>query len=359
MNFVPLAEEKFGQITTILAGYTSNQGSFHGTQTTLGIRQNGIMDKAERVYIPGHNGLLGKSVAKAFVSSGYDVVTIPSSDLDLRNFEAVNRFVTGNTFDGMIICAAHVGGIGENKANPLEMFYENAQIQYSLLKVASQQRISKLIFVSSAAIYPGDSPVNNEENIFTAPPSMEHYQYALAKLSAMEFVKGIRNSESLDWISLIPTNIYGENDKWHPTRSHVVADLIMKISSAEANRDLSVEVWGSGLAKREFLHADDAAHAILDSYGSIRQAKYDRYNVSNRNHISIIELAHLIAKFIGYQGELRVNRDKPEGPLERSLDLKRIEEFINWEPRIPLEEGLRRCVAAYQSIRIDRNGRTE
>jgi GDP-L-fucose synthase len=311
------------------------------------------MDKAERVYIPGHNGLLGKSVWKVFLSAGYEVVTSPSSELDLRNSNAVHKFVTGNSLDGIIICAARVGGIGENNANPLEMFHQNSQIQYSLLKAAFEQKIPKLIFVSSAAIYPRDNPVNEEKHIFSGQPSAEHYQYALAKLSAMEFVRSTKISEKLNWISVIPTNIYGENDKWHQTRAHVIAALIMKITQAKLKGDSSIEVWGSGLAKREFLHADDAATAILACYKSIGSAKYDRYNISDRNPISIMKLAKMLSEIIGFQGELIANREQPEGPLERSLNLERLEEFIEWKPQLPLEEGLRRCVTAYESIEWD------
>ncbi len=316
------------------------------------------MDRVERVYIPGHNGLLGKSVSKVFISRGYEVVTSPSTELDLRNSDAVYKFVAGSSLDGMIICAARVGGIGENEANPLEMYYENSQIQYSLLKAASEQKIPKLVFVSSAAIYPRDNSINGEEDIFSAQPSAEHYQYALAKLSAMEFVRWVRASKSLEWISVIPTNIYGENDKWHLTRAHVIAALIMKISNAKDKGASSVEVWGSGLAKREFLHADDAANAILECYRSIGQAKYDRYNISARNLISVMELAQLLSKIIGFQGELVFNREKPEGPLKRSLNLDRIEELINWQPKLSLEEGLRRCVMAYQSTQMGSTGLT-
>ena len=311
------------------------------------MRQNKDMN-SEKVYVAGHTGLLGKSVNERFSEYGFDLEVKDSSELDLRNSDQVFEFISKSKPDGIVLCAAHVGGIGENNDNPLQMYYQNSLIQYSILNAAYSLRIPKLIFVSSAAVYPANNPTNEEDDIWTGAPSKEHLQYALAKISGMEFIKWAREKNSLNWISLIPTNIYGENDRWDKNRSHVIAALIMKFVSAQSNNLPSVEVWGSGDSKREFLHADDAANALLQAYKSIEQANFDRFNLGAGTDISVRELAILVAHCCGYSGKLVFNPNKPEGPKSRQLDMSRTNHFIDWKPGVKLKEGIMKSVIAYQ-----------
>ena len=304
--------------------------------------------KSEKVYVAGHTGLLGKSVKEKFSEYGFDLEVKDSSDLDLRNCDQVFDFISKSKPDGIVMCAAHVGGIGENNDNPLQMYYQNSLIQYAILNAAYKLRIPKLIFVSSAAVYPANNPINQEDDIWSSAPSKEHLQYALAKISGMEFIKWAREKNSLNWISLIPTNIYGENDRWDKTRSHVIAALIMKFVSAQSNNLPSVEVWGSGDSKREFIHADDAATALLQAYKSIELASYDRFNLGAGTDITIRELAILVAHCCGYSGKLVFNPGKPEGPKSRQLDMSRTNRFIDWQPGVKLEEGIMKSIVAYQ-----------
>jgi GDP-L-fucose synthase len=233
------------------------------------------------------------------------------------------------------------------------MHYQNALIQYSILNAAYLLKIPKLIFVSSAAVFPAVNPFNREDDIWTGAPSREHIQYASAKISGMEFVKWAREKCSLNWISAIPTNIYGENDRWDITRSHVIAALIMKFVSAQSNNISEVEIWGSGDSRREFLHADDAATALVRAYSAIEHANFDRFNLGAGRDISVTELAIRIADSCGYSGELIFNPGKPEGPKLRRLDMSRTNLFIDWKPEIELEAGIARAVAAYrESIRL-------
>ncbi len=309
----------------------------------------------EKVYIPGHSGLLGKSVQKLFSESGFDLEIRNSSELDLRNAEQVFEFVSKTKPDGIVLCAAYVGGIGENSDNPLEMHYRNSLIQYSILNAAYELKVPKLIFVSSAAVYPAGNPLNQEDDIWTGAPSKEHVQYASAKISGMEFVKWVREKSSLDWISVIPTNIYGSNDRWDNARSHVIAALIMKFVSAESSKLSEVEIWGSGDSRREFLHADDVATALVKAYTAIENAKFDRYNLGANSDISVRDLAMKIANLCGYSGELIFNPSKPEGPKLRKLDMSRTSGFIDWKPRIELEDGIVKAIFAYrESIGLPR-----
>ncbi len=304
--------------------------------------------KLEKVYIAGHNGLLGKSVQKAFSNHAFELVLQTSIELDLRDSESVFDFIYATKPDGIILCAAHVGGIGENYENPLEMHYQNALIQYSVLNAAYKLKIPKLVFVSSAAVFPAAKPLNREDDIWTGVPSKEHLQYATAKISGMEFVKWAREESSLDWISVIPTNIYGENDRWDEKRSHVIAALIIKCVNARVNNSPCVEVWGGGDSRREFLHADDAAEALLLFYSFIEKASFDCFNLGAGTDLSIRELATLIAESCGYFGEVKFNSNKPEGPKERTLDMTRTNQFIDWEPRVHLKDGILRAVSVYQ-----------
>ncbi|CAN2170798.1 WcaG Nucleoside-diphosphate-sugar epimerases [Candidatus Nanopelagicaceae bacterium] len=303
---------------------------------------------SEKVYIPGHSGLLGKSVQKIFSEHGFDLELRNSWELDLRNADQVFEFISKTKPDGIVLCAAYVGGIGENSDNPLEMHHRNSLIQYSILNAAHLLKIPKLIFVSSAAIYPAANPLNREDDIWTGAPSKEHIQYASAKLSGMEFVKWAREKYSLNWISVIPTNIYGSNERWDITRSHVIAALIMKFVSAESTKLSEVEIWGSGDSRREFMHADDAATALVQAYVAIENANFDRFNLGAEVDISVRELAIKIANLCGYSGELIFNPSKPEGPKLRKLDMSRTSRFIDWKPRIELEDGIEKAILAYR-----------
>jgi GDP-L-fucose synthase len=305
------------------------------------------MSEFGKIYLAGHAGLLGKSVYQEFISENYEVVTRNSSDLDLRIEKDVSDFIEYIRPDGVIFCAARAGGIGYNVQDPLEMFHQNSQIQYALFKVAQKLKIRKLIFISSAAVYPSNKNLNIEEDIFSGAPSLEHMQYALAKLSGMEMVRLVRERNSLDWVSLITTNIYGENDKWDKNRGHVIPALIMKILEAKSTNSPEVLVWGSGEASREFLHAKDAGKAIFKVYQSISNSKYDRYNLGGGIEVSIGELAKKISELCNYEGKLIFDSSQPEGPKARSLDINRLKHFIDWQPEILLQDGLKLSINSF------------
>lgn len=309
------------------------------------------MGSKEKVYIAGHTGLIGKSVHASFKNSGFEVCVKTSAELDLRNTEHVQKYLGDEMPTGIIFCAARVGGIGENVANPLEMITENIEMQYSVLKTARNLKIKKLIFISSAAVYPARNAVNKEVDLLTGSPSPEHIQYALAKISGMEYVKWIRENDHFDWISVIPNNIYGENDRWDENRSHVIASLIMKIVKAKESGESKIPVWGSGKAKREFMHADDAGNAILEIYNSLENAKYDRYNLGSQQEFSIEQLASILGEICEYKGSFVFDKSMPEGPTRRMLDNQRFREFINWETSVSFRDGLVRSVNKYMELR--------
>ena len=306
------------------------------------------MSNVESVLVAGHTGLLGSEVSAVLGAGGFHVHSPSRSTLDFRDFDATYSFLKTTQPDGIIVCAAYVGGIEANVNSGLSMLSENAQIQRSILENASKLSIRKLVFVSSAAVYPKSKVFLRESDAWSAKPAIEHIHYAAAKLSGMAFVDEVRRRKNLNWINLIPTNIYGLNERWDKHRSHVVASLIMKVMDATRRGLSTVEVWGSGNAQREFLFATDAARAIVECYKNIADAKFVDYNLTSGVSTSIRDLAILIAGTNNYQGALHFDETRPEGPSKRVLDGSRLAEFINWKPSIDIKSGIEASSASYK-----------
>jgi GDP-L-fucose synthase len=307
---------------------------------------SGTMSAVERVFIAGHKGLLGKATWTLFQKFGFQTIGLGSDELDLRNSKETYRYLEENRPHGIVFCAAKVGGIGANKQHGLEMLSDNASMQASVLENAAKIGIKKLIFISSAAIYPTDQTYLSEEDIWSAAPAHEHLHYAIGKLSAMGFISDMKN-QGFQWISLIPTNIYGPGDRWNLESSHVIAALIIRMTAAKLNREETVEIWGSGSAEREFLFADDAAQAVFQSYTNLENAKFESYNVTSATSSSIRNTAEIIAEKVGYEGSLTFNNFKPTGPAIRKLNPNRLNQFIPWKASTPFDVGIEKCVTAY------------
>ena len=306
------------------------------------------MSNVESVLVAGHTGLLGSEVSAVLGAGGFRVHSPSRSTLDFRDFDATYAFLKTTQPDGIIVCAAYVGGIEANVNSGLRMLSENAQIQRSILESASKLSIGKLVFVSSAAVYPKSKDFLRESDAWSAKPASEHIHYAAAKLSGMAFVDEVRRQKNLNWINLIPTNIYGLNERWDINRSHVVASLIMKIVDATTSGLSTVEVWGSGNAQREFLYAADAARAVVECYKNIDDAKFVDYNLTSGVSTSIRDLATLIARVSNYQGALHFDETRLEGPSKRVLDGSRLAEFIDWKPSTDIKTGIEACLASYK-----------
>ena len=310
---------------------------------------------SEKVYIPGNTGLLGSEVSACFKRNNYDVIEVESTKLNLQKSLDTYNFIARVKPDGIVFCAGRVGGIRENQTNSLDMFYENSKIQYSVLEAALRLNIQKLIFISSAAVYPAMKSNCSELDIWKGEPSPEHIQYALAKISGMSFVKNVRDLKKFNWISLIPTNIYGINDNWNKFSGHVIGSLINKIISARDNNEKSVNVWGSGNASREFLYAKDAAEAIFMSYKGLENSSRDRYNLTSGYRATIKEIAEMIKELAGYHGTLIYDSSMPEGPLNRNLSSDWLNSFIDWKPETFIRDGLKICIKHFEKISTKRN----
>jgi GDP-L-fucose synthase len=301
----------------------------------------------EKVFVAGYRGLLGNSVWTRFGKLGFRQIGVSSKELDLRNHKQTRSYLKLNKPDGIIFCAARVGGIDANKRYGITMLSDNARIQASLLVNAADLGIKKLIFISSAAIYPRKKSFLSEDDIWSGEPAPEHLHYAVGKLSAMRFVDEM-NKQGFQWINLIPTNIYGPGDRWDLTRSHVIAGLIMRMSMAKVNREKEMIVWGSGDAEREFLYSDDAAEAICQSYRHLDGASFVDYNLTSAVSISIQRIAEIIADKVGYEGRLVYSLEGPTGPSARKLNPFRLSEFIPWRATTSIETGIENCVEAYR-----------
>jgi GDP-L-fucose synthase len=305
----------------------------------------------QSVYIPGSTGLLGTEVTRIFKSFGYQVIEENSKNLDLRNEDDTERFIRSKKPDGIIFCAAKVGGIGENNSNSQEMFSENYKIQQSVLNAALKFRINKLIYISSASVYPENLSICKEEHIWSGSPSKEHKLYALVKLQGMETIDLFRNKHFLNWISIIPTNLYGINDNWDIRSGHVVASLIKKIVDAKSRSIKSIEIWGDGTATRDFLFASDAAKGIFLAYKQIESVDYSVYNIGSGVETSVFELAKIISKLENFTGSFNFDLSKPVGPKKRRLDVTRFRNFVNWNPEMQIVQGLNHSLNAYKSFK--------
>jgi GDP-L-fucose synthase len=291
-----------------------------------------------KVFIAGSSGLVGSALVRKFNQlSKYEVLTSKSSELDLRNSEAVFDFFAHNNPNVVIDAAAKVGGIHANATYPVEFLIENTQIQNNLLSAAHKFRCEKFVFLSSSCVYPKDCPQPIKESyLLTGPLEITNQAYAIAKISGMKLVESYRNQYQKKWISAMPTNLFGPKDNFSKDSSHVLPALIRKFHYAKINNE-AVQLWGDGTAKREFLHVDDLAEAIdflINNYDSD-----EAINIGAGKDISILELANLISEIVGYQGLIKWDTSKPNGTPRKLLDTSKINS-LGWSPKIPLVEGI-------------------
>jgi GDP-L-fucose synthase len=291
-----------------------------------------------KVFIAGSSGLVGSALVRKFNKiSKYEVLTSKSSELDLRNSEAVFDFFANNNPNVVIDAAAKVGGIHANATYPVEFLIENTQIQNNLLSAAHEFQCEKFVFLSSSCVYPKDCPQPIKESyLLTGPLEITNQAYAIAKIAGMKLVESYRAQYQKKWISVMPTNLFGPKDNFSKENSHVLPALIRKFHYAKINNE-AVQLWGDGTAKREFLHVDDLAEAIdflINNYDSD-----EAINIGAGKDISILELANLISEIVGYQGLIKWDTSKPNGTPRKLLDTSKINS-LGWSPKIPLVEGI-------------------
>lgn len=298
------------------------------------------IDLAAKIYVAGHRGLAGGAVLRNLESRGFtNVIGRSSSELDLRDREAVMSFFETEKPYAVIDAAARVGGIQANNTYPAEFLSDNLQIQVNLMDAANKANVERLIFLGSSCIYPkfAEQPIR-EDSLLTGALEPTNDAYAIAKIAGIMQVQASRRQYGRSWISAMPTNLYGPGDNFHPENSHVLPALMRRIHEAKLEGAPEVVIWGSGKPRREFLHVDDLASAVvflLENYDSS-----ETINVGFGTDVSIRELAETIAKTVGYNGDLKQDTTKPDGTPQKLLDVSRLTE-LGWKAKITLEDGIR------------------
>ncbi len=297
------------------------------------------MEKQSRIYVAGHRGLVGSAVVRALISEGYtSVITRTREELDLCDSAAVEAFYAAEKPEYVFICAAKVGGIHANNTYPASFIYENLQMQNALIHNAWKYGVTKLLFLGSSCIYPKACPQPiREEYLLSGHLEPTNKAYALAKISGLEMCASYRKQYGFDAISVMPTNLYGPGDNYHPENAHVIPALIGRFHAAKMAGAPDVWIWGTGTPRREFLYVDDLADACLLLMRNYSQSEH--INVGCGEDITILELAEQVAKAVGYTGNIVLDSTKPDGTMRKVLDVSKIH-ALGWQAKISLEEGL-------------------
>ncbi len=290
------------------------------------------------VYVAGHCGMVGSSVYREYEKNNYEVVGRPRSQLDLTNYNEVENFFSRQRPDQVIVAAAKVGGIKDNDKYPVPYLMDNIVIAHNVIKASYVYGVKKLCFLGSVCVYPkfADTPVK-EESLLSGELEPTNQWYAIAKISGIKMCQAYRKQYGCNYISVMPCNLYGVGDTYDENRSHVIPGLITKFHNAKIKGLSSVECWGTGKALREFMYVDDLSKAIklaMDTYNDDSPI-----NIGSGEEISIKNLTSLIAKVVGYEGELQWNSNISDGTPRRMLDSSKIQK-MGWKPSISLEEGL-------------------
>jgi GDP-L-fucose synthase len=306
------------------------------------------LDRSSKIYVAGHRGLVGGAIWRHLEQSGFgDLVGATSSEVDLRDRQAVFDYIGAQKPDVIIDAAARVGGILANNTYPAEFLSDNLQIQVNLMDAANAADVDRLLFLGSSCIYPkfAAQPIK-ESSLLTGELEPTNDAYAIAKIAGIMQVQASRRQYGRHWISAMPTNLYGPGDNFHPDHSHVLPALIRRLHEARGEGTAEVVIWGSGKPRREFLHVDDLARAslfLLENYDSP-----ETVNVGVGTDVSIRELAELIAATVGYEGALVQDTSKPDGTPRKLLDVSRLS-ALGWNAEIALEEGIRETYVWYRA----------
>ena len=301
------------------------------------------MEQTAKIYIAGHRGMVGSGLERKLRKEGYNnIVTRTSAELDLRNQQAVNDFFEKEKPAYVILAAAKVGGIHANNTYRAEFIYDNLMIEANIIHASYLNKVAKLLFLGSSCIYPKMAPQPlKEEYLLSGYLEPTNQPYAIAKIAGIEMCDTYRAQYGCNFISAMPTNLYGTNDNYHPENSHVLPALIRRIVLAKKNSAPAVTIWGTGTPRREFLHVDDLADAcyfLLKNYN-----KQGLVNIGCGTDISIKELAELIVAEVGFEGRLVFDTTKPDGTPKKLMDISKISK-LGWKPIIKLEEGINKTL---------------
>ena len=306
------------------------------------------MEKNSKIFIAGHNGLVGSAIVRKLQNEGYDNLILRSrSELDLRDQRAVRNFFSTEKPEYVFLAAAKVGGINYNATNPAEFIYDNLAIQTNVIDAAYRNNCSKLLFLGSACIYPKVTPQPiKEEYLLTAPLEPSNEGYALAKITGLRMCEYYRRQYGFNAISLMPANLYGPHDNFIPEQGHVIPGIITKFFNAMKNNEDSILCWGDGSPTREFLYVDDLADACLFLMNNYDKAEF--INVGSDVEIPIKELSELIKDAVGFKGKIKWDTTLPNGTPRRKMENSRLFS-MGWKPTVSFEEGLKRTIDWYKT----------
>ncbi|QGZ32083.1 GDP-L-fucose synthase [Stutzerimonas stutzeri] len=307
------------------------------------------MNRDARVFVAGHRGMVGSAIVRRLQALGYqNIITRGREELDLVDQAAVNAFFAENPIDQVYMASAKVGGIHANNTYPAEFIYQNLMVEANIIHAAHCNGVNKLLFLGSSCIYPkfAEQPMK-EEALVTGVLEPTNEPYAVAKIAGIKLCESYNRQYGRDYRSVMPTNLYGPNDNFHPENSHVVPALLKRFHEATQRGDDEVVIWGSGKPQREFLHVDDMAAASVHvmelddaTYQAHTQPMLSHINVGTGVDCSIRELAETIARVTEYQGRLTFDSSKPDGTPRKLMDVSRLK-ALGWQSSISLEDGLR------------------
>ena len=300
-----------------------------------------------KIFIAGHKGMVGSAILKKLASkTNIEIHTVEKNALDLLNQSKVLEYFNIHDFNLVIDCAAKVGGIHSNNTYRADFIYQNLQIQNNLIHSSYLSNVKKFLFLGSSCIYPkfSEQPIK-EEYLLTSPLEYTNEPYAISKIAGIKMCESYYKQYGCNFISVMPTNLYGPNDNFHPINSHVLPALIHRFHSAKVNNEPFVQIWGTGNAKREFMHVDDMADAcllIIDSLNAkdLYSQNISQINIGSGEEISIYNLSNKISKTVEYRGEIKLDLTKPDGTLRKLLDSSRLQK-LGFTAKIKIEEGLK------------------
>ncbi len=303
----------------------------------------------KRVYVAGHRGMVGSAIVRALRGRGYaDIVTRTHAELDLSDQSAVRDFYAREKVDSVVLAAAKVGGIHANNTYPAEFIYENLMMEANVIHEAWRAGVKRLLFLGSSCIYPvrAEQPMR-EDALLTGTLEPTNEPYAIAKIAGIKLCESYNRQYGVDYRSVMPTNLYGPGDNYHPENSHVIPALIRRFHEAKEARAPNVVIWGTGTPRREFLYVDDMAEASVHvmeldnaAYCANTKPMLSHINVGTGEDVTIAELARRIARVVGYEGAIEQDPSKPDGSPRKLMDVTRVK-ALGWKPRVGLEEGLK------------------
>ena len=310
------------------------------------------MEKTSKIYVAGHNGMVGSAIVRELKKQGYNnIITKSRKDLDLINQDAVNAFFEKENPEYIFLAAARVGGIGANSTYPANFLYENMMIEMNVIHTAFKNKCKKLLFLGSSCIYPrmAEQPIK-ESSLLSSSLEPTNEAYALAKISGLKYCEYLNKQYGTDYISVMPTNLYGPNDNYHSTNSHVLPAFIRKFHEAKEKGLTGVTCRGDGSPLREFLYVDDLANLcvfLMNNYSG-----NETINAGTGKELSIKELANLIANIVGYNGEIKWDASKPNGTPRKLLDISKSKQ-LGWKYTTEIEDGIKLSYKDFLNNKIE------